>query len=79
LAALEPALQRSWIKALSRAVSAVHEQGLQPIILCSEQARYLVKSSCEREFPNMVILSVPEIVPDVNPEVVGEIRLEEQG
>ncbi|MDR2402478.1 MAG: flagellar biosynthesis protein FlhA [Spirochaetaceae bacterium] len=79
MAALEPALQRSWIKALSRAVSAVHEQGLQPIILCSEQARYLVKSSCEREFPNMVILSVPEIVPDVNPEVVGEIRLEEQG
>jgi flagellar biosynthesis protein FlhA len=79
VAALEPSLQRAWIKALGRAISAVHDQGLQPVILCSEQARYPVKSSCEREFPNMVVLSVPEIVPDVNPEVIGEIRLEEQG
>jgi flagellar biosynthesis protein FlhA len=76
ISALDPALQRSWIKALSRAVSALVEQGLSPLILCSEQARYLVKSSCEREFPNMVVLSVPELVPDVNVEAVGEIRLE---
>jgi flagellar biosynthesis protein FlhA len=57
-------------------VSALVEQGLSPLILCSEQARYLVKSSCEREFPNMVVLSVPELVPEVNVDAVGEIRLE---
>jgi flagellar biosynthesis protein FlhA len=77
VAALEPSLQRAWIKALGRAVNAVHEQGITPaVILCSEQARYLVKYSCERELPNLVILSVPEIVPDINVEKVGEIRLE---
>jgi flagellar biosynthesis protein FlhA len=76
ISALEPPVQRSWIKALSRSVAAVHEQGWLPVILCSEQARYLVKSSTEREIPDLVVLSVPEIVPDVSVEAVGEIKLE---
>ncbi|GHU97128.1 flagellar biosynthesis protein FlhA [Spirochaetia bacterium] len=76
ISALEPPVQRSWIKALSRSVAAVHEQGWLPVILCSEQARYLVKSSTEREIPDLVVLSVPEIVSDVSVEAVGEIKLE---
>ncbi|MEJ5188480.1 MAG: FHIPEP family type III secretion protein, partial [Breznakiellaceae bacterium] len=77
VAVLEPAVQRAWIKALSRSVAAMQERGLIPIILCSEAARPLVKSSTERELPDLVVLSVPEIVPDVTVEAVGEIRLEE--
>jgi flagellar biosynthesis protein FlhA len=76
MSALEPPIQRSWITALSRAVTAVHEQGWLPILLCSEQARCLVKSSCEREFPDLTVLSVPEIVSDITLEALGEIRLE---
>ncbi|OHE65162.1 MAG: flagellar biosynthesis protein FlhA [Treponema sp. GWA1_62_8] len=79
VAALEPAVQRVWIKALSRSVAAVHEKGWIPVILCSEAARPLVKSSTERELPDLVVLSVPEIVNDVTVEAVGEIRLEGQG
>jgi flagellar biosynthesis protein FlhA len=76
LSALDPPLQRNWIKALSRAVAAVHDQGWLPVLLCSEQARYLVKSSSEREIPDLVVLSVPEVVTDITVEAVGEIRLE---
>ena len=76
LAALEPAVQRQWIKALTQAVSAVQKQGFFPLILCSEAARALVKSSTSREIPDLVVLSVPEIVADVSVEAIGEIRLE---
>jgi flagellar biosynthesis protein FlhA len=76
MSALDPGSQRSWIKALSRSVAAVQEQGWFPVVLCSEQARYLVKSSSERELPDIVVLSVPEIVSDVTVEAVGEIRME---
>lgn len=76
VAALEPALQRAWIKALSRSVAAMQEQGLIPLILCSEAGRPLVKSSTEREIPDLVVLSVPEIVSDITVEAVGEIRIE---
>ncbi len=76
MSALEPAVQNAWIKALSRSVAAMQEQGLFPVILCSEAARFLVRSSSYRELPNLVILSVPEIVADITVEQVGEIRLE---
>ncbi len=76
IAALEPAVQRQWIKALTLAVSAVQKQGLFPLILCSEAARALVKSSTEREIPDLVVISVPEIAADVQVEAIGEIRIE---
>ncbi|MDR0378129.1 MAG: flagellar biosynthesis protein FlhA [Spirochaetaceae bacterium] len=76
VSALDPPVQRRWIASLNRAVAAVHEQGWFPVILCSEQARSLVKSSCAREFPDLTVLSVPEIVSDITLEAVGEIRLE---
>jgi flagellar biosynthesis protein FlhA len=76
VSALEPAAQRSWIKALTRAVAAVQQKGWLPVILCSEGARALVKASTEREIPSLVVLSVPEIIPDSRIEVVGEIKLE---
>ncbi len=76
LSALEPATQRQWIKALTRAVAAVQQKGWFPVILCSEAARARVKSSTEREIPDLVVLSVPEIAAEVRVEAVGEIRLE---
>lgn len=76
ISAMEPAVQRQWIKSLTLAVSAVQKQGYFPVILCSEAARALVKSSTAREIPDLVVLSVPEIVSDVQVEAIGEIRLE---
>jgi flagellar biosynthesis protein FlhA len=75
--AMEPALQSAWIQAVKKAVSAVRNRGFLPVILCSEQARFLVRNSTDREFPDLAIISVQEITGDVIPEAVGIIRLEE--
>jgi flagellar biosynthesis protein FlhA len=79
ISAMDPPARIAWIKALSRSVAAVQDQGWYPIILCSEAARYLVKSSTERELPDLVVLSVPEVVSDVTVEAVGEITVENEG
>ena len=78
-AAMEPNLHNAWIRSVGKAVRAVHEQGYFPVILCSFQARYLVKTALERELPEVAILSVSEIAQDYSVVSVGIIRLEEQG
>lgn len=75
--ALEPQMQRKWITSLTNSVRDVQQQGHLPMILCSEAARPLIKGSTIREIPHLVVLSVPEIVPDVKIETLGEIRIEE--
>jgi len=75
--ALDPPTQRAWIKAVAKAVAAIREKGWMPVVLCSEQARFLVKNSTDRELPDLAVLSVHEIVSSVIPEAVGIIRLEE--
>jgi len=76
IAGLKPEVHRKWINSLANAIRTVQEQGYFPIILCSEAARLLVRSSTARDFPDLVVLSVPEIVPDVKLEALGEIKLE---
>ena len=46
-----------------------------PVILCPEEARILVKVGTEREMPNLVVLSVPEIVNDIKLDNLGEIKV----
>jgi flagellar biosynthesis protein FlhA len=77
MSALDPGLQRSWIKALTRSIVVVEGRGWIPVLLCSEAARFLVKSSLDREMPNLAVLSVPEIASEITVEVVGEIKLED--
>jgi flagellar biosynthesis protein FlhA len=77
--ALDPPTQKAWIKAVVKAVTAIKEKGWMPVILCSEQARFLVKNSTDRELPDLAVISVPEIVPEVIPEAVGMIRIEDTG
>jgi flagellar biosynthesis protein FlhA len=75
--ALKPELQRRWINALVNAVRNVQQQGELPIILCSEAARPLVKTSASRQLPDLTVLSVPEIVPEVRVESLGEVAIEQ--
>ncbi|MFQ3620031.1 MAG: flagellar biosynthesis protein FlhA [Spirochaetales bacterium] len=76
IAGLKPEIHRKWINSLANALRYAQDQGILPIILCSEAARPLVRSSTARDFPDLVVLSVPEIVPDVRLESLGEIKLE---
>jgi flagellar biosynthesis protein FlhA len=75
-AALDPQTHAAWIRSVSKTAAAVKEQGWRPVILCSEKARYLVKDATEREIPELVVISVPEIPQDITVEAVGVIRLE---
>ncbi|WP_428768324.1 flagellar biosynthesis protein FlhA [Treponema sp. HNW] len=75
IAALEPADQHNWIAAVSAAVAAAQGKGFMPVILCPEETRILIKASTEREMPNIVVLSVPEIVNDIKLENLGEIKV----
>lgn len=75
VAALEPADQHNWIAAVSASVAAAQGKGFMPVILCPEESRILIKASTEREMPNLVVLSVPEIVNDIKLENLGEIKV----
>jgi flagellar biosynthesis protein FlhA len=75
IAALEPALQHSWISAASSAIAAAQDKGYVPVVLCPENCRVLIKSSVEREMPKLVVLSIPEIPKDIQLESLGEIHV----
>ena len=75
--ALQPDVQRAWINALLNSVQQARSQGVFPLILCSEAARPLVKASAQRDLPDLVVLSAPEIVAEVKVESIGEISIEE--
>jgi flagellar biosynthesis protein FlhA len=75
VAGMEISLQRRWMTALVNAVKGVQEQGYHEVILCSEAARPLVKSSSLREIPHLAVISSLEIMPDITVESLGEIRL----
>lgn len=78
MAALEPSEQRMWIRSLIQAVTTVQKNGFLPIVLAPEaSARVLIKNSTDREIPDLVVLSVPEIAKDIQVEVIGEIKLEQ--
>jgi len=74
---LDPPTQKMWIKAVGKAVAGVREKGWMPVILCSAQARFLVKYSTSREFPELAVLSVEEIADGFTVVSVGEISIDE--
>lgn len=76
VAALEPRIHRAWINAVANAFQSVQSKGFYPVILCSEAARALVRSSTEREFPELAVLSVPEIASGYQVQSLGEINVE---
>ena len=78
MAALEPSEQRMWIRSLIQAVTTVQKSGFLPLVLAPEaSARILIKNSTDREIPDLVVLSIPEISKDIQVEVIGEIKLEQ--
>lgn len=69
--------QNAWIQSLAVTMKQVQENGYLPVIFCPEEARLLVKKSTERNFPNLVVISIQEITNDINVEIVGEVLIHE--
>ena len=77
IAALSPDFHKKWISNVANTVKAARDKDSWPVILCSESARPLVRSSTVREMPDLVVLSVPEIAEGIKIHSLGEIRLGE--
>jgi flagellar biosynthesis protein FlhA len=72
---LAPEIHRKYINSVMNTVRMVQERGYFPLILTQEAVRPLVKESTKREIPNLVVLSVPEIIDSITVEGIAEIRL----
>ncbi len=76
VAALAPDVMRKYVTAVRNTVKHVQDQGYFPVIVTQEASRPLVKSSIVRELPDVVVLSISELVNDVRIEGIGEIRID---
>ncbi len=78
--AFDPVDGRKWISDIGDAFVSCNKMNLQPIILCPSEVRLLVRSSTDREYPGLVILSINEVIAagtSIEVEVIGEIKEEE--
>lgn len=73
---LAPDVMRRFMTALRNSVHHVQEMGYYPIILCQEASRPLAKAATVRDLPDLVVLSISELVNDVRVEGIGEIRID---
>lgn len=70
--------QRNYINAMSSTIAAVRERNYMPVILCPSEVRLLVKTSIEREIPDIVVVSVGEVLAagnEIKIETLGEINV----
>jgi len=74
--ALAPDIMRKFITALRNSVHHVQEMGYYPIIVCQEASRPLVKAASNRDLPDLVVLSISELINEVRIEGIGEINVD---
>lgn len=78
VSALPPAQHRKWVDSATVTARKMQEQGVMPVFLCSEAARPLIKQSIRRDLPEVAVLSIPEIAPDISVESLGQIQIDMQ-
>ena len=75
----QPEIEKKWHDALSQAVEFAKKKGHAPVILCSTQARHLIKENTMRNFPDLAVLAVlEEIKPTINAEHLYTINIQEE-
>ncbi|MDC7222413.1 MAG: flagellar biosynthesis protein FlhA [Spirochaetales bacterium] len=75
-AGLHPDFERQWINAFANRIRQEQEKGIYPVIMTSEAARPLVRSTTVGAFPSIPIISSLEMVRDIQSENLGSITLE---
>ena len=81
LVGLDPVDRRKFLRAVSDALARVTEKGFQPIILCNQAARPLVKVATERDMPGIVAISDMEVIKagnQISIEVIDKIEEKEE-
>lgn len=72
LIALEPRLLQTLFNMINDTLNSSNL--VYPIVLVSPNIRMALKRLTERVFPNLIVLSFNEIVPDIQVQVVGTVR-----
>jgi flagellar biosynthesis protein FlhA len=72
-AALGAEVARSLIRAVASAVTELIDGGYPPIVLCSAEARPVLKDLTRVDLPRLVVLSQREIPRDTPVEPIGEV------
>ena len=78
--AFDPPDYRKWISSVSKSIARIRDKGYQPIILCVNQVRQLVKASLERDMPGIIVLSDTEVNAagrNISVEILDEITADE--
>lgn len=70
---LEPRLAREILNKLKEAMEKLTLKGLPPVVLCSSRVRLPFKRFTERMLPNLAVLSLNEIAPNIEVEAVGTV------
>lgn len=73
---LEPRATRQMLERLQSLVEKLTLRGITPIVLCSPRCRLPFRKLIERYHPDMAILSLNEIPPDFEVEVIGTVTLD---
>ena len=76
--AIGPDSARSIVRAVAVAVQAMVESGYPPVLLCSAEARPILKDLTRADLPRLAVLSQREIPRDVPVESVGAVAEEQE-
>lgn len=74
---LEPKLARRVINNLRQVAEKLYAQGITPVVLCSPQVRLPFKRLIQRHLPQQAVLSLNEIIPDVEIQAMGTVSMDE--
>jgi flagellar biosynthesis protein FlhA len=75
--AINPEVVTRLMRAVETAITGGRTKGLQPIILCSAQARRFLKKITERFLPAMAVLSNAELSPSARLYTAGVLKYED--
>ncbi len=71
----DPNIVKTLVTNLQKIVTNFTTKGLQPILLCSPNARMSLRKTLEKYLPSLVVLSHNEIVRDANIKSLGMVEL----
>ncbi len=74
---LEPGLARQVLESISRTVEKALDRGYAPVLLCSARLRLPLKRLIARQIPATAVISVNEVIPDIEIEAVGTVVIDE--
>lgn len=75
--AIDPNTAQKIYSSLSGQVEKVAQLGHHPVVLTSPGVRMYFKKLTERAFPNLAVLSYNEIVPEIQIESIGQVKIDE--